>query len=61
MPHALLDNLCGSGKSLKAQTPDADEIAGLLRTGGALARCGQYNTVLIAAAQSVADALGKLG
>jgi hypothetical protein len=35
MPHALLDNLCGPGKSLKAEAPDADEIAGLLRTGGA--------------------------
>jgi hypothetical protein len=31
MPHALLDNLCGPGKPLKAEAPDA---AGLLRTGG---------------------------
>lgn len=28
-----LDNLCGPGKSLKAETPDTQEIAGLLRTG----------------------------
>jgi hypothetical protein len=34
MPHALLDNLCGPGKPLKAEAPDAAEIAGLLRTGG---------------------------
>ena len=26
-----LDNLCGPGKSLKAETPDTQEIAGLLR------------------------------
>ena len=32
MPQAL-DNLCGPGKPLKAETPDANEIAGLLRTG----------------------------
>jgi hypothetical protein len=28
-----LDNLCGTGKPLKAEAPDAKEIAGLLRTG----------------------------
>ena len=28
-----LDNLSGSGKQLKAEAPDAAEIAGLLRTG----------------------------
>ena len=28
-----LENLCGSGKQLKAEPPDANEIAGLLRTG----------------------------
>ena len=32
MPQAL-DNLCGPGKPLKAETPDVNEIAGLLRTG----------------------------
>ena len=35
MPHPLLDNLCGPGKPLKAEAPDVDEIAGLLRTAGA--------------------------
>lgn len=28
-----LENLCGPGKSLKAEPPDANEFAGLLRTG----------------------------
>jgi hypothetical protein len=32
MPQAL-ENLCGTGKPLKAEAPDANEIAGLLRTG----------------------------
>lgn len=32
MPSAL-DNLCGPGKPLKTEAPDANEIAGLLRTG----------------------------
>ncbi|MGQ2978470.1 MAG: hypothetical protein ACT6Q9_02115 [Polaromonas sp.] len=32
---AELDNLCGPGKPLKAEVPDASEIAGLLRTGAA--------------------------
>ncbi|MCK9214470.1 MAG: hypothetical protein WBI05_05420 [Rhodoferax sp.] len=31
--HAALENLCGPGKSLKTEAPDANEIAGLLRTG----------------------------
>ncbi len=31
--HPALENLCGPGKSLKAEAPDANEIAGLLRTG----------------------------
>lgn len=30
-----LDNLCGAGKPLKAEAPDANEIEGLLRTGKA--------------------------
>lgn len=30
-----LDNLCGPGKPLKAEAPDANEIEGLLRTGKA--------------------------
>lgn len=32
MPHPL-ENLCGPGKPLKAEAPDANEIAGLMRTG----------------------------
>jgi hypothetical protein len=28
-----LDNLCGPGKPMQAEPPDADEIAGLLRSG----------------------------
>jgi hypothetical protein len=31
--HPSLENLCGPGKSLKAEAPDANEIAGQLRTG----------------------------
>jgi hypothetical protein len=30
-----LDSLCGAGKPLKAEAPDANEIEGLLRTGKA--------------------------
>lgn len=30
-----LDNLCGAGKPLRTEPPDAKEIAGLLRTGTA--------------------------
>lgn len=33
--HPALDNLCGPGKSLKPEAPDANELAGLLRTGTA--------------------------
>ena len=31
--HPALDNLCGPGKSLKVEAPDANELAGLIRTG----------------------------
>ena len=31
--HPALENLCGPGKPLKAEPPDAIEISGLLRTG----------------------------
>ena len=31
--HPALENLCGPGRALKAEPPDANEIAGLLRTG----------------------------
>jgi hypothetical protein len=30
-----LDNLCGPGKALQREAPDADELAGLLRSGNA--------------------------
>jgi hypothetical protein len=30
-----LDNLCGPGKALKREAPDANELAGLLRSGNA--------------------------
>lgn len=33
--HPALENLCGPSKSLKSEAPDANEIAGLLRTGSA--------------------------
>jgi hypothetical protein len=33
--HPALENLCGPGKPLKSEAPDANEIAGLLRTGTA--------------------------
>lgn len=31
--HPALENLCGPGKALKAEAPDANEIAGLRRAG----------------------------
>lgn len=31
--HPALENLCGPGRPLKAEAPDAHEFAGLLRTG----------------------------
>ncbi len=34
-PPSPLDNLCGPGKALKAEPPDAAELAGLIRTGKA--------------------------
>ena len=33
--HPALEALCGPGKPLKTEAPDANEIAGLLRTGRA--------------------------
>lgn len=41
-----LDNLCGPGKPLKAEPPDANEIAGLLRTG--LARLADARNTTLA-------------
>jgi hypothetical protein len=43
--HPALENLCGPGKPLKAEAPDANEIAGLLRTGTARLHDAQ-NTAL---------------
>ena len=34
-PPSPLDNLCGPGQALKAEPPDAAELAGLIRTGKA--------------------------
>ena len=45
MPQAL-DNLCGPGKPLKAEAQDANEIAGLLRTG--VARLNDARNVTLA-------------
>ena len=45
MPQAL-DNLSGPGKPLKAETPDVNEIAGLLRTG--VARLNDARNVTLA-------------
>jgi hypothetical protein len=35
---SALENLCGPGKPLKAEPPDAKEFAGLLRSGAARLR-----------------------
>jgi hypothetical protein len=43
--HPALENLCGPGKQLKAEAPDGNEIAGLLRTGVARLHDAQ-NTAL---------------
>ncbi len=40
MPSAF-DNLCGAGKPLKAEPPDADEFAGLKRSGLARLKDGR--------------------
>lgn len=44
--HPVLENLCGPGKQLKAEPPDANEIAGLLRTG--LARLADARNATLA-------------
>ena len=43
--HPALDNLCGPGKPLKPEAPDAGEVAGLVRTGIARLQDAQ-NTAL---------------
>jgi hypothetical protein len=43
--HPALENLCGPSKPLRAEAPDAHEMAGLLRTGSARLHDAQ-NTAL---------------
>jgi hypothetical protein len=43
--HPALENLCGPGRPLKPEAPDANEVAGLLRTGVARLQDAQ-NTAL---------------
>lgn len=45
--HPVLENLCGPGKPLKAEAPDANEIAGLLRTGIARLHDAQNTTLAL--------------
>ena len=45
--HPALENLCGPGKQLKAEAPDANEIAGLLRTGMARLRDAQNKSLAL--------------
>lgn len=42
-----LENLSGPGKALKAEPPDAEEIAGLLRTGRARLQDARNKTLAI--------------
>jgi hypothetical protein len=60
--HPALENLCGPGKPLKAEAPDANEIAGLLRTGVARLRDAQNTTLALESrfdlAYNAAHALG---
>jgi hypothetical protein len=43
--HPALENLCGPGKQLKAEAPDANETAGLVRTGIARLHDAQNETL----------------
>ena len=45
--HPTLDNLCVPGKPLKAEAPDANEIADLLRTGIARLHDAQNATLAL--------------
>jgi hypothetical protein len=45
--HPALENLSGPGKSLKAEPPDAQELAGLMRTGLARLADAHNNTLSI--------------
>lgn len=44
MPSAF-ENLCGAGKPLKAEPPDADEFAGLQRSGLVRLKDAELNTL----------------
>lgn len=46
MPSAF-DNLCGPGKPLKAEPPDAKEFAGLLRSGRARLKDAESETLAL--------------
>ena len=54
--HSALENLCGPGKTLKAEAPDANEIAGLLRTG--IARLHDAQNTALALGQHKMQRLG---
>lgn len=45
--HPVLENLCGPGKPLKTEAPDALEVAGLLRTGTARLRDAQNDALAL--------------
>ena len=42
-----LDNLCGPGKPLQQEAPDADEYAGLLRSGAARLKDARNTTLAL--------------
>jgi hypothetical protein len=45
--HPALESLCGPGKPLKVEAPDAREIAGLLRTGSARLHDAQNSSLAL--------------
>ncbi|GEM_PF-6884980 len=57
--HPALDNLSGPGKSLKAEAPDTNELAGLIRTGLARLQDARLVTDLITATDALAKAIQK--
>ena len=44
---SLLDNLCGPGKALHLEAPDANELAGLLRSGTARLKDARNTTLAL--------------
>ncbi len=46
MPNPL-DNLCGPGKQLQKEAPDANELAGLLRSGAARLKDARHATLAL--------------